>query len=310
MRTLTSSKIRRIVREMNEGNVSVYKISKRYNITPRHCRRVYARFSGLQGYEIWLAPCGRKPTPLTENEVNEILAVRAEYPTVGAVFIERILRSKGISLSHNRIHQFLLKNNMSSVEPKKSRSRKYIRYERSESNNLWHTDYHVLRNEALACRQFIAYEDDASRFITGYGQFRRATAYNAISIFRDSVRLCGIPEQLLSDHGVQFCMDVNNNNMFRNFVQKMGTEHILSRVKHPQSNGKMERFWFTLEKLLPHFNNNVDATIAHYNFKRPHMSLESNGRLMSPYEAFVQRGGKINTNVLNKESQEILSRGQ
>lgn len=236
------------------------------------------------------------------------LAVRKDYPAVGAVFIEKMLRFNGITLSHNRIHKFLVKNEMSNIEPKKSRPRKYVRYERSKSNSLWHTDYHQLVNEALECRQFIAYEDDSSRFITGYGAFRHATTYNAITTFRSSVKLCGAPRQLMSDHGSQFGKDVNNNNIFRKTIERMGTEHILSRIKHPQSNGKMERFWFTLEKLLPHFNNSIDATIAHYNFKRPHMSLETDGKFVSPYEAFIQRGGKINTGILNQESHNILTR--
>ena len=46
----------------------------------------------------------------------------------------------------------------------------------------------------------------------------------------------------------------------------------------------MERFWFTLEKLLPSFNNSIGATIACYNFKRgiPYPS-DRRGRQVSDY---------------------------
>jgi hypothetical protein len=48
-----------------------------------------------------------------------------------------------------------------------------------------------------------------------------------------------IPKLSMSDHGSQFCNDENNNYRFRNDVEKNGTKHILARVKHPQSNGRM-----------------------------------------------------------------------
>jgi hypothetical protein len=46
----------------------------------------------------------------------------------------------------------------------------------------------------------IAYMDDASRFIAGYGIFGEATAENAISVLDDSINRYGKLE-LLTDHG-------------------------------------------------------------------------------------------------------------
>ncbi|MCL4375273.1 hypothetical protein M1394_00530 [Candidatus Marsarchaeota archaeon] len=72
----------------------------------------------------------------------------------------------------------------------------------------------------------------------------------------------------MSDHGSQFCKDENDNYRFGKEVEKNGTRHILARVKHPQSNGKMERFFYTFERLLNYFDD-VDEAIKYYNFKRP-----------------------------------------
>ena len=41
-----------------------------------------------------------------------------------------------------------------------------VRYERTYSNSMWHTDYKLLDDG----RWFIAYQDDASRFLTGFGR--------------------------------------------------------------------------------------------------------------------------------------------
>ena len=67
----------------------------------------------------------KKPVPLTDKEIGNILAVRKDYPAVGAVFIEKVLRFDGITLSHNRIHKFLVKKEMSNIEPSNSMTRKY-----------------------------------------------------------------------------------------------------------------------------------------------------------------------------------------
>ncbi|MCL5089653.1 MAG: integrase core domain-containing protein [Candidatus Marsarchaeota archaeon] len=87
----------------------------------------------------------------------------------------------------------------------------------------------------------------------------------------------------------------------------MGTEHILARVKHPQTNGKMERFFATVELLLPHFDNNIDKAIAYYNFRRPHMSLVKEGKLLRPYEAFILKGGKMKEMYINEKGEICLS---
>jgi putative transposase len=47
------------------------------------------------------------------------------------------------------------------------------------------------------------FEDDASRFITGYGYFNKATTENTIKVFNQSLKY-GIPKQVHTDHGSQY----------------------------------------------------------------------------------------------------------
>ncbi len=47
---------------------------------------------------------------------------------------------------------------------------------------MWHTDYKLLDDG----RWFIAYQDDASRFIVGYGVFSEATGRHAIVVDEQS----------------------------------------------------------------------------------------------------------------------------
>lgn len=289
---------------MEKGEQSVYRIARQQNVTPRHVRRIYKRYRDVPKTmvdQIRIQRCGRKPKIMTNEEVMQIVEVKTEYPDMGAVSLEKILRGRGVLLSHNRIHRYLRSKGLANIEPKKGKRRKWVRYERKHSNSLWHTDWHE-----TALGQFIAFIDDRSRFIVSYGLFKNATTDNSIKVYYDGVKNYGIPKQLISDHGTQFCKDPDHNYKFRKEVEKNGTQHILARVKHPQSNGKMERFFYTFEKLLRYFRN-IDDAIAYYNFKRPHTSLEKDGRLVTPYEAFVEQ--RRTERFLNEEVQTIMSRG-
>ncbi len=293
MRTLNLRKIRWIVREMHKGELSVYGIAKQQRVTPQHVRRLYRRYKDVQLYKlnrtICLMPCGRRQKPFTECEVNSVLEVKKQMG-FGAVNIEKVLSERGVKIPHNRIHRILMENGLAKLEPKKGRRRKWIRYERHNSNSLWHTDYHQLS----IGRYIVPFLDDASRFILGYGVVSNETAENATIVFENSVKKYGTPKQLVSDHGVQFasikrenCMNPNDNT-FQRKLKEYKVRHILARVKHPQTNGKMERWFRTLEILIRQFNGDIDKAIYFYNFERPHMSLE-NGHLRTPYQAFLEK---------------------
>ena len=101
---------------------------------------------------------------------------------------------------------------------------------------------------------------------------------------------------MITDHGTQFtslsrktCSSPRPNE-FQRFLSEKGIKHIRARIKHPQSNGKVERLFQTLWQLKNHFGS-WEKTIQYYNFKRPHMSLE-NGSLRTPYRAFLDKQRK------------------
>lgn len=273
---------------MREGKMSVYQIAKQQDITEQWCRELYRRFDNVPIYKIKLERCGRKPNQPSEEEINLVKVTKEKYG-FGAVNIEAVLNENHIKMSHNRIHNILKELNLANNEPKKQKKRKYIRYERRNSNSLWHTDYHELWRKHI-----VAFEDDASRFITGYGLFPNETAENAAYVFEHAINSYGIPKQLVSDHGTHFTSlkregcEYPEKNVFQLKLQEYKVQHILARVKHPQTNGKLERWFGTLDRLTKHFNGDIDRAIQFYNFERPHMSL-NNGHLTTPYNAFLSK---------------------
>ena len=65
---------------------------------------------------------------------------------------------------------------------------------------MWHTDYALLPDG----RWFIAYMDNASRFITGHGVSARATGQNALRVLHGAAVRHGRPASILTNRGAQF----------------------------------------------------------------------------------------------------------
>ena len=68
------------------------------------------------------------------------------------------------------------------------------------------------------------------------------------------------------------------------FLLENEIRHIVGRVNHPQTNGKIERFFGTLEAKARYFDT-IDEFIEWYNCKRSHMSLNLD-ELGTPYQGF------------------------
>jgi putative transposase len=287
MKKLNQKKVRWIVREMKKGDRSVYRIAKIMGVTPRWVREIYRVYQRTGQYPYPGKP-GRKSRPVSIEERRLILDVRSDHPISGAVAVEKILDSQGFHIGHNRIHKVLKEEGFAKEEPHKQKRRKWIRYERRYSNSLWHADWFEEKQDKI-----IVFQDDASRFITGYGIFTNATTKNTNLILEQAITSYGIPKQLMTDHGTQFtslpresCKDPNPNK-FQKILLSYGIKHIKARVKHPQSNGKVERVIQTLQLLGKHFKC-WDSAVYYYNYMRPHSSLE-NGGLRTPYQAFIDK---------------------
>lgn len=146
-------------------------------------------------------------------------------------------------MSHNRIHAVLREAERAMSQPSKQRRHKWVRYEREHSMSLWRTDWKPLPDG----RWLIAYLDDASRLGVGYGVFEEATTENAINVLERAMTRYGCPREILSDRGTQFYASEGERkergvSRFEAYLAEKGIRHILCRVQHPQTNGKLERF--------------------------------------------------------------------
>jgi putative transposase len=162
MKKLNKQKIKWIVREVTKREKGVWTIAQTQDITKQHSYIVAKRF---KNHEPEFKKCGRKPIPINEQERMLVKQTYNEFQ-VGATMIEQILDEKGIHINHNRIRRIMLEEGLVKREPKKSRRRGWVRYEKKHSNSLWHADW--FQHKGKDCLLII---DDTSRLIVHYKKY-------------------------------------------------------------------------------------------------------------------------------------------
>jgi putative transposase len=261
-----------IVKQFLSG-VSASKIALAQKVNRRTIYKLVSRYNewgwdGLKDHKT-----GRPETKLNKNAEIFILDLR-RYG-YGACRIEQLLKLKGFSISHRQIEKLLLRNNLVEPNIKKQKSRKWVRYELPNPNDLWHTDWSY---DPFSGQQLSVYIDDKTRLVTSFGIFKRATTENALALLKSAIASYGKPKTIMTDHGSQYYTNYpeakQEHTQFRIALDVLGIKHYLARVNRPQTNGKVERFFLTYktEYATGCFKNIADY-MTHYNEQRPHMSL-------------------------------------
>jgi putative transposase len=208
---------------------------------------------------------------------------------VNALTLETVLKHRrGVSLPHNSIHAILKENGRALPQLSKQKRRKWVRYEREHSMSLWHMDWKQLWDG----RWWIAAEDDASRLIVGYGEFQDPTAEHTLHVLKQAITKYGRPQEMLTDRGSQFYANESERrekgiSQFEAFLAEEGIKHILCRVNHPQTNGKLERFYGVYEQKRHQFKS-IDDYVHWHNEVKPHLSLNIE-TLETPIQAFHRK---------------------
>jgi putative transposase len=262
-----------IVKQKLKG-ISTSKIALSQSVSPRTVQilvKTYKEFGwdGLKDHKT-----GRPETILNPNAVVVILDLRKKYK-YGACHIEQILKRKGFTISHRQIEKVLVRNGLVTPNPKKQKSRKWVRYELPNPNDMWHTDWSY---DPFTGKNISVYIDDRTRLITCYGVFKRQTTENSLALLYSGIAEYGKPKSIMTDHGSQYYGTHPNskqeNHLFRATLNVLGIKHSLARVNRPQTNGKVERFFRTYkEGYITGTFSSLNDFIKHYNEKRLHMSL-------------------------------------
>ena len=284
---LDERKVRYIVRARERGE-SCGDIALHLSVSRRRVEQLCALYK-TKGAIPSLGRGGRKNVPISAEERRIVLAAYGRY-MVNAVYLKGMIEADcGVHINHDRIHQVLKMSGFVTPSRKRWIRRKWVRYEREYSNSLWHVDWHEVKDPRWKGRWLIAYEDDASRFITGHGVYPTLTSPYSVEVLDRAIKEHGRPKSIISDHGSTFyAVEAREREKglteFERYLLRNHIRQILGRVNHPQTNGKIEKWFDVLEKKLKFFSS-IDACVEWYNTIKPHGALD----LKTPVKAYYQR---------------------
>ena len=153
MTKLTDQKIRWIIRAKMKEILSTNEIALLQNVSGSRIRQIWRQYRNTMTVPI-LAKPGRPSRSITNEEISAVIGTHKEYPC-SAVVLETILENRhGIKIPHNRIHKILKSHRLASNDTNKQRRRKWVKYERTHSMSLWHTDWY-LTSVTLSCFFFV-----------------------------------------------------------------------------------------------------------------------------------------------------------
>jgi hypothetical protein len=156
--------------------------------------------------------------------------------------------------------------------------------------------------------------DDHSRFIVGYGLHATQSAALVIEVFRSAVASHGIPEEVLTDNGTQY-VTWRGKSAFSKECEARGIRQIVARPRHPQTLGKIERFWGSLWREcvkgavfidLDDARTRIGHWIDHYNFKRVHSGIDG----LVPADRFFGAAPEVKKAIRERVAENALEIAQ
>lgn len=232
---------------------------------------------GLDG----LTPRSRRPhrsRTISKRAVRRILQLRRRR--LGPARIAAL-----VGVSAKTVHRVLTRHGQARLPRPRRRPSK--RYEKSRPGELLHVDIKVLpalRN-ARYDYEFAAVDDfsrEAVVTITTEQTSVAATTFLEEVVSRLPYRV----EAVLTDNALAFTMKhawhCDRLTRFEQACRSLGIAHHLLRPRRPQSNGKVERFFRTVDDeclalqrqwTFHHRSRAIERFVWFYNHERPHLSL-------------------------------------
>ena len=230
----------------------------------------------------------RAPLPYIENKVAELRKSGISRYEIASLLKPKLKR---FTPSPSGVYNIIKRHNLNRLTIKmKANKRKIIK---KNAGDMAHIDCHYLAKGIVADvkeRLFlIAIIDDCSRvvWVEIIPNLKALTAMFAtmriLNYFRKNHNIEF--KELLSDNGSEFGgknLKHPDEHPFERLLLEMGIKHRYTRPYRPQTNGKIERFWKTIESDLledmvfnsmDHLQDELSQYLYYYNNLRPHQGI-------------------------------------
>ena len=204
--------------------------------------------------------------------------------------LNSVLKERGEKvLSASAVYRIFRRNGVNKLKPKMVENRRRII--KQKAGELGHIDCHHLSKDIIISNNeryyLVCVIDDCTRlaWVDVVKDIRSLTVmFSALKVLnlldkRYELRF----EEMMSDNGSEFSS--RNNKLFHPFERmllELGVKHRYTRPYRPQTNGKVERFWRTLNEdlieettfeTLEEFKSALEEYLIYYNELRPHQAL-------------------------------------
>ena len=237
------------------------------------------RQQGLAG----IAERSRRPHHSPERTAEQLEAkvvqLRVRYPDWGAAKLSVLLGREGIQLPKSTVHRILLRYDL--VHPEDRHSQAPQRFERERPNELWQMDFKGPRGGRHPVGP-LSVIDDRSRYLIALSATGSTHAAPVREQLEQAFGDCGLPDAMLMDHGVPWwsTQAPSGSTRLALWLMRQGIGLHWSRIRHPQTQGKVERFHGSLMRALekrgtPRHDAQkwLDAYRWEHNHIRPHEAL-------------------------------------
>ena len=220
------------------------------------------------------------PRRTTEYLEGRVVEVRHRYPDWGARKLRVVLAREGIELPRNTIHRILLRNGL--VKECDQHPPAVQRFQREQPNQLWQMDFKGPKGWPQPVGP-LSVLDDHSRYVVVLAANGNTEGQPVREQLERAFRDCGVPEAMLMDHGTPWWkrQSPSGRTKLSLWLMRQGIRLCWSGIRHPQTQGKVERFHGSLQRALSQrgvprqdLQAWLDAYRWEHNYVRPHEALD------------------------------------
>jgi transposase InsO family protein len=301
------SKARLVITAVVTEGRSQGEVARAYGVSQGWISRLVARYraEGEAAFEPRSRRPKASPGAIGEQAAELIVRLRKELAGRGLdagphTICWHLQHHHGTTVSAATVSRYLTRAGLVTPDPAKRPRSSYLRFAAELPNECWQSDFTHCRLAGGADTEIICWLDDHSRYVLHLSAHTRVTGPVVTESFRAAAAEHGAPASTLTDNGTVCTTRFaggggrGGRNALEHELRLLGIRQKNGKPNHPQTQGKIERFWQTLKKWLAaqhqpadlaQLQALLDAFTAYYNTRRPHRSLPHRATPATTYHA-------------------------
>jgi transposase InsO family protein len=255
------SKARLVITAVIVEKRPVSEVARSYGVARSWIYALLARYreEGEGAFEARSRRPKTSPRAIPDVAVSLITEVRKDLASRGLdagpqTIAWHLEHHHGIRVSPAAVSRYLTRNGLVTPDPRKRPRSSYLRFAAELPNECWQADFTHYPLAGGTDTEILAWLDDHSRYLLRITAHRRVSGPAAVAQFRAAVAEHGIPAATLTDNGLvfttRFAGGRGGRNGFEAGLRRLGVKQKNGKPSHPQTQGKVERFWQTLKTWL------------------------------------------------------------